>query len=148
MITLIVRTTLNPTGNIEIIEKALNLLYPFEDFEISEPNSRGQIYISAQATGPNALQFLFTQVRRQRIVQALHNYVIDIMNLDRNEATFMINKQALTQKYLSLCTEPEESPLGPIFITIKADNIDRVINYLFPETENGKVLEVNYKPAE
>jgi predicted RNA binding protein with dsRBD fold (UPF0201 family) len=148
MIEFTVRATVHPTEDEDLVKKALLNLFTFENFEKTEVNIYGEYQLIAHATGPEALQFLFRQVRQQRVVQAFHNHVSELADLAQNEVTFMINKQFLTQKHVALCAEPKESPLGPVYITIRASNIIYVINYLFPETESGKVLEVHYKPHE
>jgi len=148
MIEITVRSMVNPTENEEIIINAMKRIFAFENVEKSELNSRGQYTLVATGSGPNVLHFLFNQVRRQKTVQAFHNHLNDSMNEVRNEVTFMLNKQILTQGYLSLCTEPEESPLGPIFVTIKAKKIADVVNYVFPETEKGQVIESSTRPQE
>jgi predicted RNA binding protein with dsRBD fold (UPF0201 family) len=148
MIELSVRATIHPTEDEDLVKKAFLNIFPFENFETTEINAKNEYQLKAHASGPEALQFFFIQVRQQRVVQAFHNHVSDLADLKQNEVTFMINKQFLTQKHVALCSEPQESPLGPVYITIRAANIMYVINYLFPETESGKVLEVHYKPHE
>lgn len=148
VIELIVRTTVHPTEDEAIIQKAISHLYNFTEFHTTEKQEDGTYTLIAEATGPETLNFLFTQVRKQRIVQTIHDHVLNLADNLNNEVRFMINKQVLTQRYIALCDTREESPLGPIFITIRANNIIRLLNYLFPETEKGTVLEAQDKVLE
>jgi predicted RNA binding protein with dsRBD fold (UPF0201 family) len=43
---------------------------------------------------------------------------------------FMLNKQAAVAGVLAVCSSPEESPLGPIYLTIDSEQIDEVIEWL------------------
>ena len=51
-------------------------------------------------------------------------------NLDGDETWFYLNKQAAFVNTVSLCEHAEESALGPIKITIRSKNIERVIEWL------------------
>jgi predicted RNA binding protein with dsRBD fold (UPF0201 family) len=46
---------------------------------------------------------------------------------------FYVNKQAATKGIIVLVDNEEESPLGPIKISIKSENILNVIGWLCPE---------------
>ncbi len=51
-------------------------------------------------------------------------------NLDGDETWFYLNKQAAFVNTVSLCEHAEESALGPIKVTIRSKNIERVIEWL------------------
>ena len=148
MIKLEVSTVIKPSEDPEKVKSALRKIYDFKEFKEEGPDDEGTINISAEAYGIDALRYFFEQVRKQRIVQAIRNQMLSIMDINNNEVEFMINKQALTRGIFSFCSGSEESPLGPVYIRISAKDIEYVLNYLFPETEDGKVLEVDYLPRE
>lgn len=54
-------------------------------------------------------------------------------NLEGNETWFYLNKQAAFVNSIALCEHANESPLGPIKITIRSKNIERVIEWLTSE---------------
>lgn len=139
---------MHPTEDEEIIKNSFLKIYSFDSFRKETPNNRGVYEISASATGPQTLQHIFTQIRRQRTVETIHNYTQERLNPITNSCQFNINKQALTMGFIVLSTEPNDSPLGPVSVTIKATDIKPVMDYLFPQTQDGKVLEVNYRPNE
>jgi len=47
-----------------------------------------------------------------------------------NSTTIMLNRQAATASVLVVCSSPEESPLGPIYLTIDSEQIAEVIGWL------------------
>jgi hypothetical protein len=51
-------------------------------------------------------------------------------NLMGDSTWFYLNKQAAFSNVIALCSEAEESPLGPIKIILNSKNIDRVIEWL------------------
>jgi uncharacterized protein len=51
-------------------------------------------------------------------------------NLENDSTWFYLNKQAAFVNTIALCEEAEESPLGPIKITLTSANIDRLIEWL------------------
>ena len=148
MISIELKTLVHPTEDEEIIKKSFRKIYPFDNFVIGAPNNRGVYEISVNAVGSQTLQYLFSQIRRQRTVETIHNYTQERLNPITNSCQFNINKQALTMGFIVLSTEPNDSPLGPVSMTVFAKNIVSVMNYLFPNTQDGKVIEVDYRPNE
>jgi predicted RNA binding protein with dsRBD fold (UPF0201 family) len=51
-------------------------------------------------------------------------------NLENNSTWFYLNKQAAFVGTIALCEEAEESPLGPIKVTLTSLNIDKIIDWL------------------
>lgn len=56
-----------------------------------------------------------------------------LSNLEQSSTWFYINKQVSTMGIVVLVDDKFESPLGPIRINLKSNNIDRVIEWLCPE---------------
>ena len=54
-------------------------------------------------------------------------------NLLEDTTWFYLNKQAAFVNVIALCSEAEESPLGPIKILIHSKNIDEVMEWLVPD---------------
>lgn len=148
MIKLDVETILYPSEEEIKVKNALTFLYPFETIVKDPTNEVETFKLSGSATGLIALDKLFSTVRKQRNVQAFHNYLIDRMDIRRNRVKFLLHKQFLTKGRINLCESEDESPLGPIRITISGKNIEKIVNYLFPPTEDGVVLEATDIPTE
>lgn len=56
-------------------------------------------------------------------------------NLNFDSSWFYLNKQAAFANSIALCSEPEESPMGPIKIIINSKNIEQVIDWLVSSSE-------------
>ena len=55
-------------------------------------------------------------------------------NLMEDSTWFYLNKQAAFSNAIALCSEAEESPLGPIKIILHSKNIDRVIEWIISDS--------------
>jgi predicted RNA binding protein with dsRBD fold (UPF0201 family) len=53
--------------------------------------------------------------------------------LDDYSTWFYLNKQVATKGIMVLVEDESESPLGPIRVDLKSNNIERVIEWLCPE---------------
>jgi uncharacterized protein len=51
-------------------------------------------------------------------------------NMDGNTTWFYLNKQAAFVSSIALCEHDDESPLGPIKVTLRSADIERVIEWL------------------
>ncbi len=47
-----------------------------------------------------------------------------------NVVTLMLNRQAAYAGVVALCGSPEESPLGPIYLTVESKRVEEVIDWL------------------
>ena len=148
MIKLTLKIPIYPTElekNIQSIFAHFNPREGFTSF-ITKSEENGVQIRSMIMQGLEAVTFLFRQTRRQRVVEALRRYALERMDLNNNQCILLFHKQALFQKRIAVCGDPNESPLGPIQVTIDSHDIEPLIEYLFPHTEMGKVLEVDYIP--
>ncbi len=44
--------------------------------------------------------------------------------------TFMLNRQAALEGIIALCSSEEESPLGPLYLTLESPDLDKLIEWL------------------
>ena len=77
------------------------------------------------------LSTIYNQVRDRSITSVLRRLLLS--NLEQSSTWFYINKQVSTMGIVVLVDDEFESPLGPIRINLKSNNIDRVIEWLCPE---------------
>lgn len=148
MIKLTVKIPVYPTELEASIQKIFEHFNPAEDFvsSISKSEENGLKIMSMTMQGIESLTFLFRHSRRQRIVEAVRRYTLELMDLNHNQCLLLLNKQALFQKKITVCSEASDSPLGPVQVQIESYNIERLVDYLFPHTKMGKVIEVDYIP--
>lgn len=148
VISLKIKMNLYPTEEKEILVKLFHFFYPFETITTSAPDSSGVSEMSAEIIGKDALNFIYKQVRKQRTVEALRHFVLPRIIFNTNSCKFLIHKQALSMGKVVLCKTKEESPLGPVYLEFRANKIEDVIEYLFPPTAKGRVIEANYNPED
>ena len=148
VISLKIKMNLYPTEEKENLVKLFNFFYPFESITTSETDNSGVSEMSAEIIGNNALNFIYKQARKQRTVEALRHFILPRIIFNTNTCKFLIHKQALSVGKIVLCKNKEESPLGPVYLEFKANKIEGVIEYLFPPTEKGRVLEVEFTPED
>ena len=148
MIKLTVKIPINPTETVRNIQQIFEHFNPAEDFtsSITKSEENDVKMMSMTLHGLESVTFLFRQSRRQRVVEAVRRYSLERMDLNNNQCILLLNKQALFQKRIAVCGDASESPLGPVQVTLDSHNIERLVEYLFPHTQMGKVLEVDYIP--
>ncbi len=122
--------------NIEVIATAK--IYPSEDANkvitaIKNVINNAVIKINddnviAIANGRDALRLIHQQLKAREVLGVLKKRLLD--NLIEKQTWFYINKQAAYAGVIVVCDDIEESPLDPIKIEIKSDNINYVIEWL------------------
>jgi hypothetical protein len=81
------------------------------------------------ATGDfKALTHIRDQLRDRHIRAAARRQMQ--LNAQGNSTSLMLNRQAATVGIIVLCGSPEESPLGPIYMTIESETLEAVIDWL------------------
>jgi predicted RNA binding protein with dsRBD fold (UPF0201 family) len=53
-----------------------------------------------------------------------------LLNARGDSTSLMLNRQAATVGTIALCGSPEESPLGPIYVTVESITLGAVIDWL------------------
>jgi hypothetical protein len=111
-----------PSENPQKIEHAVSNILSQIDIKINN-NS-----LTATSTNLESLGKIHEIIHRRRIQ---NNYSRQLNhNLIDNTTWFYLNKQAAFANVVSLCSEADESPLGPIKIILKSKKIERVIDWL------------------
>ena len=77
---------------------------------------------------PRAIDRVRDQLRDRHVRSAARRQLM--INRTGHSASMMLNRQAAAAGVVALCSSPEESPLGPIYLTIASDELDAVIDWL------------------
>ena len=77
---------------------------------------------------PGSLTRIRDQLRDRHVRAAARRQMLS--NVRGHSTTLMLNRQAATLGVFSVCGTPEESPLGPIYLTIESATLDVVIDWL------------------
>ena len=80
-----------------------------------------------------ALLRIRDQLRDRHVRSAARRRLL--LNRERNSTSLMLNRQAATMGVLVICGSPQESPLGPIYLTIESERLDDVIDWLTSYSE-------------
>lgn len=113
------------------VEAAIKKIFPTLQLNFTDN------YLVGESTDTRALDRLHQLLRLQGILDSARK----VMRVSRrgNIVRFMLNKQVTTVSKVSFAGD--ESPLGPIVVTIEASDIERLIDYLAPRTREGKPIE-------
>ena len=97
----------------------------------SAPEVSYRSRVIGRANGIESLAILYEQVRSRSAMGVLRRMLLDNRAWDRT--WFLLNKQAATAGIAAVIEHEQESPLGPIRVTISCEELDSLINWLVPE---------------
>lgn len=95
----------------------------FAGTELTEAGSASLV-----AEESTALAVMRDQLRDRHTRSAARRQLL--LNREGRRTSVMLNRQAAAAGVVALCGSPDESPLGPIYLTIESDQLDSVIDWL------------------
>lgn len=113
---------INPSEDPKKIEQLMTNVLNNVEFKINEGS------ITATSQQIESLSKIHESIQKHRSQNVYLRFLDN--NLDGDETWFYLNKQAAFVNTVSLCEHAEESALGPIKVTIRSKNIERVIEWL------------------
>jgi predicted RNA binding protein with dsRBD fold (UPF0201 family) len=122
-----VEATVNPSEHVQKIIDAIVNLFPRCSPELLSYKSR----VVGRAVGSDSLAILYEQVRSRSAMGVLRRMLLD--NRAGDSTWFLLNKQAATSGIAAVIEDVQESPLGPIRVTISCEELDALIDWLVPE---------------
>lgn len=123
--TIKVTCIVNPSEDKSKLEQALFNIIPNS---IIKENNKSLQSISKDVF---SLEKIFETIHSRRTQRAYRRQLRD--NLSEDSTWFYLNKQAAFVNTIALCEESDESPLGPIKVTITSKNIDAITSWLISE---------------
>lgn len=114
--------SINPSEDPKKIEQALKNILDNIDIKINKESIR------ASSTKLESLHKIFDAIHSHQSKNAYRRQLNQ--NLREDSSWFYLNKQAAYANVISLCSEYDESPLGPIKIILNSKNIDGVLDWL------------------
>lgn len=126
---------IRPTEDREKVEAAVRMIFP--TLELQQMGDS----IVGESTDVGSLSRLHQLLRQKAILDSARSVMFA---RKRGESTqFMLNKQVASIGRVSFTDG--ESPLGPIIVTLEAPDLDRLIDYLAPRTQEGRpIREIIY----
>lgn len=84
-----------------------------------------------RASGSEPLSIIYEQVRSRSAMGVLRRMLVD--NRAGESTWFLLNKQAASAGIAAVIEDEQESPLGPIRVTITCEELDSLVDWLVPE---------------
>ena len=114
--------TVNPSESIEKIEKAISNIFPYSII------NNNNLTIHAQSKELRSFEIIYQFIHNNKLQK---NYLRSLEDHLQDDTTwFYLNKQAAFVEQIAICEESNESPLGPIKVTLTSSNIDAIIDWL------------------
>ena len=129
-ITVRVETEINPTEAEEKVQKAVVNVFGNLSTEIKSSYKRSVLY--AEAKSQEALVKFRNLLRSDRIRDAARKVLFQ--GVRGTTVSFCLNKQVAFAGHVSFSEEVDESPLGPIRVTIECENSRELIDWLASRT--------------
>jgi predicted RNA binding protein with dsRBD fold (UPF0201 family) len=124
-VTVIVESDILPTEDESKVERAVRNIFPLIEIRLEENKGRR---IKGHAKGLEILSEFRSLLKRSRIRAATRS--IMLRSISASSITVTLNKQAAYAGHVSFTTDPNESPLGPIILTIQSQKPQEVIDWL------------------
>jgi predicted RNA binding protein with dsRBD fold (UPF0201 family) len=121
-----VETIVNPSENVQKVIDAIENI-----FTRCSPELSFRSRVVGRAVGSDSLSILYEQVRSRSAMGVLRRMLLD--NRAGDSTWFLLNKQAATSGIAAIIEDQQESPLGPIRVTINCEELDKVIDWLVPQ---------------
>ncbi len=114
--------TVNPSESIEKIEKAISNIFPYSII------NNNNLSVNAQSKELRSFEKIYQFIHNNKLQK---NYLRSLEDHLQDDTTwFYLNKQAAFVEQIAICEESDESPLGPIKISITSSNIDAIIDWI------------------
>ncbi|MEA1905276.1 MAG: RNA-binding domain-containing protein [Candidatus Hadarchaeota archaeon] len=126
-----IEAPVKPTESQAKIEECIKKIFPTLKLKLT-----GNLIVG-ESRRPEALGRLHQKLRLQAIRDSARKILRS--RQEGNRLRFMLNKQAATISKVSFTDG--ESPLGPITVTVKSSDLEKVIDYLAPKTREGKPVK-------
>jgi len=114
--------SINPSEDPKKIEQALSNILGNIEIKINKES------LNASSSNIESLKKIYESIHSHQSANAYRRQLNQ--NLHDNSSWFYLNKQAAYANTIALCSESEESPLGPIKIILNSTNIEEVIDWL------------------
>ena len=119
--------SINPSEDPKKVEHAITNILVDVNIKISKET------LKATSTNIESLQKIYKAIHSHQSKSAYRRQLNQ--NLSDHSSWFYLNKQAAFANVIALCSESEESSLGPIKINLNSENIEQVIDWLIFNTE-------------
>ena len=114
--------TINPSESKEKLETTISNIFPYSKITSNEFSINA---VSKELRSFEKIhQFIHNNKLQKNFLRSLED------NLKNDSTWFYLNKQAAFVEQIAICEEFDESPLGPIKVSLTSSNIDRIIDWI------------------
>ena len=113
---------INSSEDPEKVEQSVANIFPYSIIKIEN------FSIHAQSKELRSLEKIYEIIHKNKSQKTYIRHLEN--NLENDFTWFLLNKQAAFVDNIAICDEPEESPLGPIKVTLTSSNIDAIIDWI------------------
>ena len=114
--------TINPSESREKVEQTISNIFPYSVIKNNEYT------INAISKELRSFEKIYHFIHNNKLQKNFLRSLED--NLKNDTTWFYLNKQAAFVEQIAICEEFDESPLGPIKVTLSSSNIDRIIDWI------------------
>lgn len=114
--------SINPSENPKKVERAISNILDGVDITLNKES------LKATSSNLESLQKIYEAIHSHQSKNAYRRQLNQ--NLRDDSSWFYLNKQAAFANTIALCSESDESPLGPIKIVLVSKDIDVIIEWL------------------
>jgi len=133
-----IETPLNPTEDPEKVLRAIRNLFPNCAPRIVRVDER-HAKVEGSLAGLDDLDNLKSLLRQEAIRDAARKFLF--MSVSGSSIVVHLNKQAAFAGKASFCERYDESPLGPITLTMTSENPEQLIDWLAPSSRSARRTE-------
>ena len=112
--------SINQSEDTEKVKLAVNNIFPDIELEISETE------ISGKTNNISTLSQISKSIHEKNIKNTYQRILKN--NNDGESTWFYLNKQAAFVNTVALCSEANESTLGPIKVILRSNDIEQIID--------------------
>lgn len=116
----------NPSEDPEKVQLAVSQVLPDADYQYKEGS------IKATSNDMGCLQKIQETIKKHRTNRVYRRQMR--YNTKGDTTWFYLNKQAAFVDVIAICEEADESAMGPIKIILHSKNIEKIVDWLAPET--------------
>lgn len=122
------RTEVTPTEELNKVIRALSNIFNYDEIEVED----GYVYVTGSKE--SLIKIRESLIKRKIRSTARSIMIKSITNNTNNEIKFNLSKQAAFVGVPNF-VEGELSPLGEIQVIVKADNIEKFIDWIAPDIQ-------------
>ena len=119
---IMIQASVNISEDPEKVKHAISNILPFDEINLEES------FVSAKSEDVSSLEKIYETIHSKHFENIYRRNLEK--NTNNNATWFYLNKQAAFAGKIAICKEEDESPLGPIKVTLKSSDIERLIEWL------------------